>query len=559
MLTQLCIRNYAIVDHLELDFSHGMTAITGETGAGKSILLGALSMCLGERAEGGSVRHGCERAELTARFDLSRLNAARAWLDARELDSSECLLRRVVSANGRTRAWINGTPCTLTDLKALSELLIDVHSQHAHQSLLREQQHQLLLDEYAGVTAQVAELRTLYKEWSQARKRLKQAQENGSEAQARRQLLRYQVEELDQLALAEDELHHLEQEQTRLAHAEQSRQQAQLALHCCNDDEQGAAARLAQAKSALMELPRTNSDAIASALAMIEEASIQLDEASSELSHFIDGEELDPERLAFVDERLADVHRIARKHHVMPDEVVALHSRLAAELEQLEMSDDDLESLSVKVRELRDEWRALAQQVSEARNAHAVELAQQIQQQLSFLGMDKAVFDVAVNRRDSAQPEGMDHVQFLISANPGQPPRPLHKVASGGELSRISLAIQVVAASHSTIPTLVFDEVDVGISGATAEIVGRLLQELGNKGAQLLCVTHLPQVAAQAHRHVHIEKQQHDETMLTHMSVLDEGGRVKELARMLGGVSLSERTLAHAQEMLSGGQRPARH
>ncbi|WP_025731830.1 DNA repair protein RecN [Carnimonas nigrificans] len=559
MLTQLSIRDYAIVDRLELDFSHGMTAITGETGAGKSILLGALSLCLGERAESGCVRHGCERAELTARFDLSQLDTARAWLDARELGSSECLLRRTVSANGRTRAWINGTPCTLADLKTLSELLIDVHSQHAHQSLLREQQHQLLLDEYAGVTGQVAELRVLYKEWSQARKRLKQAQESGSEAQARRQLLRYQVEELNHLALAEDELHHLEEEQTRLAHAEQSRHQAQVALHCCSDDEQGATARLIQAKGALLELPGAHEGAVANAIALLEEASIQLDEAGDELARFIDGEELDPERLAFVDERLADVHRIARKHHVMPDEVVALHTRLAQELEQLDMSDDDLEALSVKVRELRDQWRTLAQQVSEARTAHAEELAQQIQQQLSFLGMDKAVFEVSINRRDNAQPEGMDHIQFLISANPGQPPRPLHKVASGGELSRISLAIQVVAAAHSTIPTLVFDEVDVGISGATAEIVGRLLQELGNQGAQLLCVTHLPQVAAQAHRHVHIEKQQHDEAMLTHMSVLDEGGRVKELARMLGGVNLSERTLAHAQEMLTGGQRPARH
>ncbi|WP_027349579.1 DNA repair protein RecN [Halotalea alkalilenta] len=559
MLTQLTIRDYAIVDRLELDFHRGMTAITGETGAGKSILLDALSLCLGERADAGSVRHGTERAELSARFDISRLPEAREWLEARELGSDDCLLRRVISSGGRTKAWINGSPCTIADLKALGERLIDIHAQHAHQSLLREQQHQRLLDEYAGITAEVDELRGMHRDWSLLRKRLRQAQESGDEIQARRQLLRYQVEELDTLGLGEGELERLEEEQTSLAHAEQSLSEAQLALRCCEDDEEGALARLLRARSGLAELPGSDRGALAAALSLLEEASIQIEEAGRELNRFVDATELDPARLAEVDSRLGDVHRIARKHHVMPDEVVELHRRLADELAQLEVGDDDLEALALKTRQLRDEWRTLAQRISDIRQRKACELGEQIQAQLAFLGMEKARFEVAVSPRDSAQPEGIDQVQFRISANPGQPPRALNKIASGGELSRISLAIQVVAARHSTIPTLVFDEVDVGISGATAEIVGQLLRGLGERDAQILCVTHLPQVAAQGHQHLHIEKQATDESTLTQMALLDESGRIRELARMLGGVHLSERTLAHAHEMLSAGQHAAQH
>lgn len=559
MLTQLTIRDYAIVDRLELDFHRGMTAITGETGAGKSILLDALSLCLGERADAGSVRHGTERAELSARFDISRLPEAKEWLEARELGSDDCLLRRVISSGGRTKAWINGSPCTIADLKALGERLIDIHAQHAHQSLLREQQHQRLLDEYAGITAEVDELRGMHRDWSLLRKRLRQAQESGDEIQARRQLLRYQVEELDTLGLAEGELERLEEEQTSLAHAEQSLSEAQLALRCCEDDEEGALARLLRARSGLAELPGSDRGALAAALSLLEEASIQIEEAGRELNRFVDATELDPTRLAEVDSRLGDVHRIARKHHVMPDEVVELHRRLADELAQLEVGDDDLEALALKTRQLRDEWRTLAQRISDIRQRKACELGEQIQAQLAFLGMEKARFEVAVSPRESAQPEGIDQVQFRISANPGQPPRALNKIASGGELSRISLAIQVVAARHSTIPTLVFDEVDVGISGATAEIVGQLLRGLGERDAQILCVTHLPQVAAQGHQHLHIEKQATDESTLTQMALLDESGRIRELARMLGGVHLSERTLAHAHEMLSAGQHAAQH
>lgn len=555
MLTQLAIQDYAIVDRLELDLTRGMTAITGETGAGKSILLGALGLCLGERADAGSVRHGCERTDLSARFDIQHLPAAIEWLTARELPAEECLLRRVVTASGRSKAWINGHPATIADLKSLGEQLIQIHGQHAHQALMREETHLALLDDYAGLRESSQQLAEIFREWRSARRRLKKLSEEGSEVEAKRQLLRYQVEELDQLGLAEDELKTLEEEQHTLAHAEETLRETQFAADCCASDEGGALSLLNQAYAHLSALPGSDKGTLANTLAMLSDARIQVEEASSELNRLASTTELDPERLAWVEERMGDVHRIARKHHVAPEEIFALHAQLSYEVAQLESSDNDLESLSNQVAECRERYRNSAKQLSEARQKAAVRLGKEVQQQLAFLAMGKARFEVDVTPRDTPSPEGLDYVQFLISANPGQPARPLTKVASGGELSRISLAIQVVAAAHSTIPSLVFDEVDVGISGATAEIVGQLLRKLGENG-QVMTVTHLPQVAAQAHQHLHIEKRAKRDTTLTHMALLDEGGRISELARMLGGVTLSDQTLAHAREMLHASQRP---
>ncbi|KAA0010878.1 DNA repair protein RecN [Billgrantia pellis] len=558
MLTQLAVRDYAIVDSLDLELAGGMTAITGETGAGKSILLGALGLCLGERADAGSVRHGCERADLSARFDIATLPAAHHWLAERELPVDDCLLRRVVMANGRSKAWINGQPATVADLKALGEHLVEIHGQHAHQALLREETHLRLLDDFAGQRTAVTELTDTYRRWQSARRRLKRLTETGDEVQARRQLLRYQVEELDALALGEGELATLEHEQEQLAHAEETLREAQFAVECCDSDEGGALALLNQAMHRLDPLPGSDRGTLAEVLAMLGDARIQIEEAARELHRFADATELDPERLTWVESRLGEVHRIARKHHVMPEELTALHCQLQAELEGLEGGEQDLEALRGEVEALRDAWREQARTVGEARRQAAGRFGKAVQEQLSFLAMGKARFEVEVEPRQTPQPDGMEAVRFLISANPGQPPRPLTKVASGGELSRISLAIQVVAARHSTIPSLVFDEVDVGISGATAEIVGQLLRRLGENG-QVMTVTHLPQVAAQAHHHLHIEKLAKRNTTLTRMALLDEAGRVSELARMLGGVSLSDRTLAHAREMLDASQQGASH
>lgn len=558
MLTQLAIRDYAIVDTLDLELAGGMTAITGETGAGKSILLGALGLCLGERADAASVRHGCERADLSANFDIQALPAARTWLEERELPSDDCLLRRVITASGRSRAWINGQPATVTDLKALGEHLVEIHGQHAHQLLLREETHLRLLDDFAGNRQAVSQLGEIFRRWQAARRRLTQLTENGDELQARRQLLRYQVEELDALALGDDELATLEHEQEQLAHAEETLREAQLAAECCDSDEGGALALLHQATQRLDPLPGSDRGALAEVLTMLGEARIQIEEASRELYRFADATALDPERLAWVESRLSEVHRIARKHHLMPEEIPALQQRLHGELGGLEGSEHDLETLRAEVEALRDTWREQARSIGEARRQAAGRFGKAVQQQLAFLAMGKARFEVEVTPRQNAQADGMEEVRFLISANPGQPPRPLSKVASGGELSRISLAIQVIAARHSTIPSLVFDEVDVGVSGATAEIVGQLLRRLGENG-QVMTVTHLPQVAAQAHQHLHIEKQTKRDTTLTRMALLDEAGRVSELARMLGGVTLSDRTLAHAREMLQASQHGTAH
>ncbi|MBZ9558300.1 MULTISPECIES: DNA repair protein RecN [unclassified Modicisalibacter] len=554
MLVQLAIRDFAIVERLDLDLQGGMTAITGETGAGKSILLDALGLCLGERADAGSVRHGAKRADLSARFDVTRLPAARAWLEERELPSDDCLLRRVVTSAGRSKAWINSQLCTIGDLKALGETLIEIHGQHAHQALLREETHRRLLDEFAGLSGEVSELSETFRHWQGLRRRLKQLADTSDELQARRQLLRYQVEELDQLALAEGELESLENEQEALAHAEQILADTQFAVECCDNDEGGALSLLHQALSRLEALPGADRGPLAEARGMLGDARIQIEEAARELTHFAEHTELDPERLAHVEERLGEVHRIARKHHIMPEELVELHATLGKELASLEGSDQDLDALTRDVETARDSYRQQARRLGEARRQAATAFAEEVQSQLGFLAMGKAHFAVDVETRDTPQPEGLESVRFLISANPGQPPRPLTKVASGGELSRISLAIQVVAATHSTISTLVFDEVDVGVSGATAEIVGQLLRRLGDSG-QVMTVTHLPQVAAQAHHHLHIEKQTEKDTTLTQMALLDSAGRVRELARMLGGVTLSDRTLAHAREMLDASQR----
>ncbi|RAW08108.1 DNA repair protein RecN [Halomonas elongata] len=554
MLTELAIRDFAIVDHLALELEGGMTAITGETGAGKSILLGALGLCLGERADAGSVRHGCERADLSARFDIAELPAARTWLDERELPSDDCLLRRVVTRSGRSKAWINGQPATVADLKALGDHLIEIHGQHAHQGLLREETHLHLLDDFADHDEAVRDMAATFHAWRENHQRLKRLSEDNDEIRARLQLLRYQVEELDQLALAEGELEGLESEQETLAHAEERLREAQFAAQCCDGDEGGALPLLHQAVNRLSALPGSERGALADALSMLGDACIQVEESGRELNHFAAGVELDPERLAWVEERLGEVHRIARKHQVAPHELVSLHQRLTEELAELEGGDGDLDALAAEVENLKQAWRQRAEAVSATRRKAAQRFGKAVQEQLAFLAMGKASFDVELTPRDTPSPEGLERARFTISANPGQPARPLTKVASGGELSRISLAIQVVAAQHSTIPSLVFDEVDVGISGATAEVVGQLLRRLG-KGGQVMTVTHLPQVAAQAHQHLHIAKQAEDETTLTHMALLDEAGRVGELARMLGGMKLTDQTLAHAREMLDASQR----
>jgi len=555
MLTQLTVSNYAIAERVELQFSHGMTALTGETGAGKSIVLDALGLAMGGRADAGAVRHGAKRADITATFDVSRIAEAREWLEEHELDDeNDCILRRVISKDGRSRAFINGQPCPLTHLKDLGGTLMDIHSQHQHQSLLRKETHRKLLDQFAVAETLADNTRQAWKTWNNTKQRLNERQQNADEAEARIQLLRYQVEELDRLALEGNEQDALETEQSQLSHAEGVLHSCHQATMLCTEDDSSAAALLRQALQQLEQLP-IEVPALAETIQMLNEAQIQITEAGDNLRHFVDDYDADPTRLSAVEERLSAIYQMARKHRITPEQLPELHQSLSEELASLDDGEGSVEKLEAELESQRAEFDQISAALSDARQAAAANLDQRIAQELAQLSMPAVQFvtHLSRNKDNEPAPHGMEEVEFLVSANPGQPARPLAKVASGGELSRISLAIQVVVAQTSTTPTLVFDEVDVGIGGGTAEVVGRLLRSLGDNG-QVLCVTHLAQVAAQCHQHLFVSKFTESDATFSRIESLDDTGRITEVARMLGGVDMTEHTIAHATEMFSKGQ-----
>ncbi len=555
MLTQLTVSNYAIAERVELQFNRGMTALTGETGAGKSIVLDALGLAMGGRADAGAVRHGAKRADITATFDVSRISEASQWLEEHELDDeNDCILRRVISKDGRSRAYINGQPCPLAHLKDLGSTLMDIHSQHQHQSLLRKDIHRKLLDEFAGVETLAEKTFQAYKAWNNIRLRLNERQQNADEAEARIQLLRYQVEELDRLALEENEQEALETEQSQLSHAEAVLHNCHQATMLCTEDDTSAAALVRQALQQLEQLP-VEVPALADTIQMLNEAQIQISEAGDNLRHFVDDYDADPARLSEVEERLSAIYQMARKHRITPENLPDLHQSLAKELASLDDGEGSVEKMEAELEAQRADFNELADGLSEMRQAAAANLDQRIAEELAELSMPAVQFVTHMTRNKGDEPaaHGMEDVEFLVSANPGQPARPLAKVASGGELSRISLAIQVVVAQTSTTPTLVFDEVDVGIGGGTAEVVGRLLRSLGDNG-QVLCVTHLAQVAAQCHQHLFVSKFTESDATYSRIENLDDSGRISEVARMLGGVDMTEHTIAHAREMFSKGQ-----
>lgn len=555
MLTQLTVSNYAIAERVELQFGKGMTALTGETGAGKSIVLDALGLAMGGRADAGAVRHGAKRADITATFDVSRIAEARQWLENHELDDdNECILRRVISKDGRSRAYINGQPCPLAHLKDLGSALMDIHSQHQHQSLLRKETHRKLLDEFANAEELGEQTRDAWKAWHKTRQRLTERQQNADEAEARLQLLRYQVEELDRLALEDGEQEELEKEQEQLSHADAVLHNSHQATLLCTEDENSAADLVRQALQQLEQLP-VAVPALTETIQMLNEAQIQITEAGDNLRHFVEDYDADPARLAEVEERLSAIYQMARKHRITPETLPEFHQSLSAELASLDDGEGSVEKLEAELEEQRSHFNTLATELSNARQQAAANLDQRIAEELAQLSMPAVQFvtHLSRNKGDEPAPHGLEDIEFLVSANPGQPARPLAKVASGGELSRISLAIQVVVAQTSTTPTLVFDEVDVGIGGGTAEVVGRLLRSLGSNG-QVLCVTHLAQVAAQSHQHLFVSKFTESDATYSKIESLDDNGRVSEVARMLGGVDMTEHTVAHAHEMFTKGQ-----
>ncbi len=550
MLTQLTIRNYAIVESLDLELNKGMTVVSGETGAGKSIMLDALGLALGYRADSGSVRQGAERAEIIASFNIDTLQEAQNWLKEQDLDQdNECIIRRVITREGRSRSYINGQPCPLNALKELGEYLIAIHGQHEHQRLLKKEHHRELLDQYASNTQQAQTVKNLYQTWQKKHKHLEELLNRDDEQQAKIQLLSYQLDELNQLSMTEGELDHLEEEQKTLSQAGSILSNGHRALELTTEGEQENCVQLLHHAIQILAELKEQTPAIAQASELLNSAQIQIDEASQELRHYLDRVEINPERLTETEERLSCIYDIARKHRVSPEALPDFHQQLKSELDSLQHSDETLAQLNKELEQLYAEYESAAKLLSLSRQKAASKINHQINEQLHLLGMTSACFIASLTKTDKPQTNGLEEIEFLISTNKGQPARPLAKIASGGELSRISLAIQVITAQSSTTPTLIFDEVDVGIGGAIAEVVGRMLKQLGER-AQIMCVTHQPQVASQGHQHLFVSKQADQENTHTQINSLAKKDRVQEIARMLGGIDVTKRSLDHAKEML---------
>jgi DNA repair protein RecN (Recombination protein N) len=553
MLTQLYVRDFAIVRELSLAYEPGFTVLTGETGAGKSILIDALALVLGERADSEVVRHGCARAEVTAGFALKPSSSAAKWLKENDLFADqECVLRRVIETDKPSRGFINGRPVPIQMLRELGEHLVDIHGQHEHQSLLRRDAQRQILDDYAGLEDSVRALAGHYREMESLRERLATLRQQTADRDARVEWLTHQVRELDALALAADEIPALEEEHARLANGAELIEGVQSLAQAITEDEEAAVARqLARAINRLEALVRYDHK-LGEIAALLNEASIQIHEAGSRLNHYLESLELDPSRLQAVERRLSTVHDLARKHKVKPEELPAVHERLRTELSEIENLDTSLGKLEADLGKAGALYMKTAREISRARQGAAKKLARAVTGEMQELGMPGGSFEVSVMPLPEGETSahGLERIEFLVSANPGQPTRPLAKVASGGELSRISLALQVVLAGTGRIPTLIFDEVDVGIGGRVAEVVGRKLRALG-ESRQVLCITHLAQVAAQGAQHVQIRKQTEGKDTVAEAIPLTERERTLEIARMIGGVEISKQTLAHAKDMLT--------
>jgi DNA repair protein RecN (Recombination protein N) len=553
MLTHIAIRDFAIIDTLELDLGAGMSVLTGETGAGKSILVDALGLVLGDRADAGVVRQGAERAELTAEFDLRDAPDTVAWLQQQELSADgECILRRIIGADGRSRGQINARSVPMQLLKELGEQLVDIHGQHEHQSLLRRDTQLRLLDGYGQHESLLADVTRCYAEWKTAHQKLAELRAAAADRDARLEMLRYQVSELGALKLEPDEVPNLDEEHKRLANSGRLAEGAQAALTALYEDEAGSAHRLLTHALREMEKLSVLDPRLGTVRELLVSTEVQLSEAGDALRHYLADMDMDPQRLQWVEDRLGVLHELARKHRIEPAELPQRFQALSEELQQLERAEITLQELETRQQTLHDAYRRTADALHAQRVKTATDLGKKVTSVMQELGMPGGKFAVEVKSLDTERftPAGTDNVEFMVTANKGQPLKPLAKVASGGELSRISLAIQVIAAQATAIPSMVFDEVDAGIGGGVAEIVGRRLRALGGT-RQVLCVTHLPQVASQAHQHLRVSKETQARTTLTRIEMLDRKLQVEELARMLGGIEITETTRKHAREMLA--------
>ncbi|MBU3022528.1 DNA repair protein RecN [Aestuariibacter sp. A3R04] len=558
MLVTLSIKNFAVVKQLAVNFEAGMTAITGETGAGKSIAIDALSLCLGERADAGAVRKEASKAEIIAHFNLSNQPTALKWLEEQELleeGENSGFIRRVISREGRSKAFINGCPVSLQQLKQFGQHLIAIHGQNTHLQLLKEDYQRNLVDQYANHSDLIEEVAKTYRNWKQKQGALKQLQEQAQMRADRHQLLNYQVQELDEFALEEGEFLELETEHRRLSNGQTLLEQAQTSFYNLYENDEGNALSIIQNGLERLSDLEAHDSALTPIIALLNDASIQVEEAARELRSYCDELEIDPLRLQQVENRYSKAMELARKHNVKPESLYEHHVSLSAEFATLSDDEDRLVSLVDEVAQEKAHYLSACEALSVSRAENAEKLAKAIQTQIRQMNMPHAEMAIEVNYQADKTPSahGLNDIVFKVSTNPGQSLDKLEKVVSGGELSRIGLAIQVLTSDKQATPTMIFDEVDAGISGPTAAIVGALLRRLGSV-SQVMCVTHLPQVAAQAHNQLFVTKFSDGNTTETQMLPLTRQDRIDELARLLAGDKVTESALANAKELLQSAE-----
>ncbi|NOX28379.1 MAG: DNA repair protein RecN [Gammaproteobacteria bacterium] len=551
MINQLYIRDFVLVDTLDLNLSDGMTTITGETGAGKSILLDAIGLALGDRANNNLIRPGAKRAEVMLEFDISNKKDVIAWLNEHEVDNDDaCQIRRTVNSDGRSRAYINGSPVTVQWLKELGEKLIDIHGQHAHQSMMHGAVQRELLDAYADHAKQLDLVSEQYQAWQKLLNTLNTLQTSEQERDAKLNLLRYQLDELVKAELADGEWERLESDLKQLANAGELREACHSAMQFIDSDSVGELSHITIQLSKAAELDEN----LNNALSCFENANIQIQEASGELRNYLDSLDDDPARLNQTENRVSELHNLARKHHIEPNGLLTLQDELSTTVDKLDNESATLGTLEKEIENTRKNYLECAKKISKKRKASAKKLSAEITNNMQQLGMPEGVFNITLHDLNETQygPHGLERIEFLVSANPGQELSPITKVASGGELSRISLAIQVINVNRHQIGTYIFDEVDVGVGGSIAEIIGQTLRRVGNNH-QVLCVTHLPQVAALGHHQLKVEKTVVNKMTNTSVTVLTETDRLEEIARMLAGTEVTDSARQNAQDLISRG------
>jgi DNA repair protein RecN (Recombination protein N) len=551
MLSHIHISNFAIVDELELDFSPGMSTLTGETGAGKSIVVDALGFALGDRADSGFVRHGAERAEISVTFDVRHNEPVQNWLVQQDIDNDDdCLLRRVIGSDGRSRAYINGSQVPVQTLKQLGDMLVDIHGQHEHQSLLKPDMQRTLLDSYGQHQEQLAKVQDIYQQWRDAHRELDTLSGSERDHEDRLELLGYQLDELETLNLQPGEQEQLDQEHARLANANRLLDTGQQVYQRLSEDESSLLDQLERMVSDVSGLANVD-DRFGDIASTLNMAAEQSQDAARSLRQLLENTELDPERLQEVEQRISAIHDLARKHRVPAKELPEVHARIARELDGLKNAEGRIRELQSIIEQTQQDYAQHAAELKQLREKASKRLAKAITQNMHQLGMPGGVLEIRLHDQplDRLSPAGTEKVEFMVSANPGQPVKPLTKVASGGELSRISLAIQVITAANVQVPTMIFDEVDVGIGGGVAEVVGEQLHAL-SANTQVICVTHLAQVAAQGDNQYMVSKLASSNVTQTQIRHLSNEERVQEIARMMGGKEITEQTLALAQEMI---------